>query len=75
MTQIIYFGFCRKATDCRLLPFGGFSRSNPNIIENNAQQKSVKSVQSVVEKIKRKCPIGQKSDKSKQIEQKNINNI
>jgi len=50
MTQIIYFGFCRKATDYRLLPFGGFSRSNPNIIENNAQQKSVKSVQSVVDK-------------------------
>ena len=29
---------------------GGFSRSNPNIIENNAQQKSLKSVQSVVDK-------------------------
>ena len=52
MTQIIYFGFCRKATDCRFYAqlIGGFSRSNPNIIENNAQQKSVKSVQSVVEK-------------------------
>ena len=57
MTQIIYLGFCRKATDytdgyAQLI--GGFSRCNPNIIGNHAQQKSVKSVQSVVEKIKYK---------------------
>jgi hypothetical protein len=53
MAQIILFGLSRKATDftngyAQLI--GDFSRSNPNIIGSNAQQKSVESVQSVVDK-------------------------
>jgi len=63
MAQIISFGFSRTATDswtsqaaepsgtngyAQLI--GDFSRSNPNIIGSNAQQKSVESVQSVVDK-------------------------
>jgi len=63
MTQIISFGFSRTATDSwtsqaaepsgtngYAQPIGGFSRSNPKIIGNNAQPKSVKSVKSVVDK-------------------------